>query len=344
MQKNNTARLVDFCEIHFGRRLRDGNQESDATKIRLVRGADLFRGVLNSEQLEACQVTDAIPEALRIRPGDILVPCVTRRPCARLVGSELVDCFADRTITIVRPRPGNLPGNRLAAYLSSSEFLGAVSKYASTLNGALHLTAKVLSELPFVVPTEWGLPSDSVISLMDRLARDIIRVIAQNSGELRHVEWRQLERVLATAFEGLGFEAELTPASKDGGKDIVLTCMEQGTKRRYVVEVKHWVSGKAVGGSHLRKFLDVIVSGEHDSGLFLSTSGFARNAQDSVMHLEHRRMRLAGAEKVVGLCQMYVRGESGLWVAKRGPTDALFVATGAPTHWANGSGRPVSPK
>lgn len=336
------VRLGDFCDIHIGR-LRASNRELEATSIPLVRGSDLFREALNREQIQTFQVTDAIPEALRIRAGDVLLPAVTRRPYARLAGSELVDCFAHNTITIVRPRPGSLSVTRLAAYLSSSEFFDAVSRSASSINGALRLTANALSEVPFVIPNESDLPSDSVISLMDRLARDIIRVIAQNSGELRHVEWRVLERVLATAFEGLGFDAELTPSSKDGGKDIILMCMERGTKRRYVVEIKHWVSGKTVGGSHLKKFLDVIVSGEHDSGLFLSTSGFSRNAPDAVMHLEHRRMRLAGTDKVVGLCKMFVLGESGLWVADRSPTNVLFDATDAPTRWIKGSRPEIVP-
>jgi hypothetical protein len=63
---------------------------------------------------------------------------------------------------------------------------------------------------------------------------------------------------------------------------MILECMERGTRRHYIVEVKHWVSGKAVPGGQLRKFLNVIVNEKRDSGLFLSTSGFARNAGAAV--------------------------------------------------------------
>jgi hypothetical protein len=164
---------------------------------------------------------------------------------------------------------------------------------------------------------------------MDRVVRDIIRVIARDNAELQKVEWRVLEQVLAAAFEDFGFEAHLTPAAKDGGKDIILECVERGTRKRYVVEVKHWISGKPVHGSHLRKFLAVIVNEQHDSGLILSTSGFARNAYESMIHLEHKRIRMGGKDKIISLCQLFVKRESGLWSADRCPTDILFEQTDA---------------
>jgi len=165
---------------------------------------------------------------------------------------------------------------------------------------------------------------------MDRCVRDIIRAIAQNGAELQKVEWRILEHVLATAFEEFGFDAHLTAPAKDGGKDIILECVERGTRRRYVVEVKHWVCGQAVPGSHLKKFLNVVVNEKHDSGLFLSTSGFARNAYDSLVHLEHKRVRVAGKEKVLSLCQLYVKREAGVWATELSPTETLFEQTDEP--------------
>jgi hypothetical protein len=193
--------------------------------------------------------------------------------------------------------------------------------------GVVRLTSQALAQVFFESLTEDELPGASVAFFMDRLARDIIRLISTRPAELQSVEWRVLERVIAEALEGLGFDVELTPSSKDGGKDIVLTCFERGVRRDYVVEIKHWVSGKPVGGGHLKKFLDVVVSGRHDRGLFLSTSGFAANARQSIAYLEHSRLRTAGYEKVVDLCKMYVRGESGLWTTDLNSTELLFSGT-----------------
>jgi hypothetical protein len=43
---------------------------------------------------------------------------------------------------------------------------------------------------------------------------------------LDHLEWRDLERMMARVMEGLGFKVTLTPPSKDGGKDLILTFLD----------------------------------------------------------------------------------------------------------------------
>lgn len=200
----------------------------------------------------------------------------------------------------------------------------------SRLQDAVRFDLSALRDVPFQILTELEPQHSRVVLLMERLARDVIRAIAANQSELRQVEWRTLEHVLATALESLGFDTELTPSTKDGGKDIVLTCLEHGTRRSYAVEIKHWVAGKKVGGNHLKKFLDVLVTERHDRGLFLSTSGYASDAGGQLQHLEHRRLRVAGSDKMVALCRMFVLGESGLWIADRTPTEILFEGTFEP--------------
>ena len=82
-----------------------------------------------------------------------------------------------------------------------------------------------------------------VVRAVQFLSRTLARLIARNSRALDEIEWRDLERLLAEVFEELGFDVELTPSSKDGGKDLVLSCLICGHGRKYFVEVKHWRSG-----------------------------------------------------------------------------------------------------
>src|ERR1700688_3672300 len=82
-------------------------------------------------------------------------------------------------------------------------------------------------------------------------------------------EWRALERVVAAVVSGLGVEAELTAGSKDGGKDVILTCTVKGARARYYVEVKHWRSATRVGAAAVEQLLNVIVSEKSEGGLFL---------------------------------------------------------------------------
>lgn len=174
-------------------------------------------------------------------------------------------------------------------------------------------------------------PSGAVAELVTELSRRLIQVIAKDPSELYKVEWRDLERTLAEAFEGLGFSVTLTPPSKDGGKDIILECTELGSRRSYVVEIKHWVSGKAVGSRHVRKFVSVVLNEQHASGLFLSTSGFAGNAFESVSDAEFTRLRVGTDEKMVSICRTYVKAETGLWAPEKELVELIFDNTEQPS-------------
>src|SRR5687768_8054315 len=97
-----TLRLRDVCDLHSPMAL-DSSLEREAPGVRLVTGSDLFKEVLTTEEITPRQVAVTPADATRLRPGDILVPTITRRPCARLVGSSLHGCYAHHTVAIVRP-------------------------------------------------------------------------------------------------------------------------------------------------------------------------------------------------------------------------------------------------
>lgn len=145
----------------------------------------------------------------------------------------------------------------------------------------------------------------------------IISEIARNPNELYMVEWRILEHVIAQIFEGLGFDVTLTEASKDGGKDLILECEIDGFPASYIVEIKHWTSGKRVGAGMLQRFLRVVVSERRSGGLFLSTSGYSGNAFEQFAVFERKMVRFGNDEKIVGLCQMFERAKSGVWSAPK---------------------------
>jgi restriction system protein len=66
------------------------------------------------------------------------------------------------------------------------------------------------------------------------------------------IEWRDVERVVAEIFSGIGSKVELIPSSKDGGKDVILECKENGTSKTYTIEIKHWRSGQRVGEKKIK--------------------------------------------------------------------------------------------
>lgn len=168
----------------------------------------------------------------------------------------------------------------------------------------------------------------SQVNLIRReLSRKFIALIAKNPRYLDEVEWREMERLLAEVFEGLGFVVHLTPGSKDGGKDIILKCQVASQTHTYYVEVKHWRSGKGVGSGTIKEFINVIVNEEIQGGLYLSTYGFCTNAIESLTEIDRKKLRFGSENKVVALCRSYVKTTSGIWSPDLSLPETLYDDT-----------------
>ena len=164
------------------------------------------------------------------------------------------------------------------------------------------------------------------------VAREFARAVAENPGELDHLEWRDVERMLAAVLGDLGFEAELTPPAKDGGKDIILRLRDQQSDRTYAVEVKHWRSGHHVGQSKIIDFVEVVAREGYDAGLFLATHGYTQDAFAALSEIQRTLVRFGAEDKVLALCRTFVKAERGLWTP---PSDdalaqLLFEGTAPP--------------
>lgn len=156
-----------------------------------------------------------------------------------------------------------------------------------------------------------GLVLQAVRALSDRLSR----LVAEDPNALDALEWRDLERMLATVFDGLGFNVELTPASKDGGKDIVLKYSRQGYTKTYVVEVKHWRSRKLVGRKELTAFVQVVAKEKRDGGLFLATYGYSETTVEAITEIDREAVYMGEKPHIVALCRSYERQRNGIWAA-----------------------------
>ena len=171
-------------------------------------------------------------------------------------------------------------------------------------------------------------PHSRVVKAIEALSRELALAVADNSAALDALEWRDLERMMAVVLARLGFDAELTPASKDGGKDIRLTLREENNVlRSYVVELKHWRSGKHVGSSHISDFVQVVAREGHECGLFIATYGYTSDAFAALTEVQRMKVRIGSQRKVVDLCRTYVKAETGLWSPTGNLPDLLFKDT-----------------
>ena len=113
-----------------------------------------------------------------------------------------------------------------------------------------------------------GMP-DRVRLLITTISHDFALLVAENPIALDSIEWRDLERMMERIMQGIGFNVILTPSSKDGGKDLVLSCEVTDGEKIYIVELKHWRSGVRVGKGAVKDFLNVLVKEKRSGALFL---------------------------------------------------------------------------
>lgn len=150
--------------------------------------------------------------------------------------------------------------------------------------------------------------------LIRELSRKFISLIARNPDYLMDLEWRDIERTLTELFNQIGFNATLTPGSKDGGKDVVLECAINNKKKSYIIEIKHWRSGQKVGQKAVKEFTQVIIAEKRTKGLYLSTFGYTENYLESLTKIERRKINFGDKEKIVELCETYEKIKNGIWI------------------------------
>lgn len=164
--------------------------------------------------------------------------------------------------------------------------------------------------------------TERLVALVQQFSHRLVEWIATYPHHLDLVEWRDMERVLGVAFSGLGFEVQITNASKDGGIDLRL----ESRGSTYFVQVKHWPSGKRVGGEYVREFVALTVSSGARAGIFLSTSGFTSSAFQGMAVIERQRLRIGNGGSIVSLCRIYSAQSSGVMLPTD-PEEALFQHT-----------------
>jgi hypothetical protein len=160
-------------------------------------------------------------------------------------------------------------------------------------------------------------------SMLQALASEIVR----SPDYLMHVEWRDLERLLGEVLSILGFDVLVTRPGRDGGFDLELSCNELGQRVTYLVEIKHWKAPSRPGTGILERFFEIVMVNRASRGLLLSSSGYSVPALSGRSEIARQFVRLGDADKIVGLCQSYVRHMHGTWTPTHALPNILFADT-----------------
>jgi len=108
---------------------------------------------------------------------------------------------------------------------------------------------------------------------------DLIMKLKRRPGDLYKISPRQFEEVIADLLGDMGMDVELTPATRDGGKDILAYMTTEIGRFLCLVEAKQHSESRPVGVSLVRSLFGTLVDHKATAGMLVTTSRFSDPAK-----------------------------------------------------------------
>lgn len=103
-------------------------------------------------------------------------------------------------------------------------------------------------------------------------------LLEYNREKIKRMSPRDFEYFVADIFEKLGFSVKITQATRDGGKDIIVTKTDP-IPYTLIVECKHWGEKHKVDVSVVRSVYGVQMATQANQSVVVTSSKFTRDAR-----------------------------------------------------------------
>ena len=111
-----------------------------------------------------------------------------------------------------------------------------------------------------------------------------------NIEDLLKLDPYQFEDLILELFRSLGYRAEVTKRTSDGGIDIVARHKPPGlsTELKIVIQCKRWKPDRKIGAREVRELADVVIREGASIGILITTSGYTKQALEERNAYERR--------------------------------------------------------
>lgn len=130
---------------------------------------------------------------------------------------------------------------------------------------------------------------------------DLITQLRKSPSELYRLSSRKFELLVARLLEKEGFDVEVTPATRDGGKDVIAKLRTAAGSFIVYVECKRYAPDRPVGVSVARELVGVVHMDQATAGLLVTTSSFSKPVYRLRDGMPHRLDLKAYADLVAWL-------------------------------------------
>ncbi|RZJ90598.1 MAG: restriction endonuclease, partial [Chryseobacterium sp.] len=106
--------------------------------------------------------------------------------------------------------------------------------------------------------------------------------------KLYDIHPRKFEELVASIFSDLGFDIELTGATRDGGRDIIASIRNAVTNFLVYVECKKYAPDNKVDVGIIRKIAGVHYIKKPSKSIVVTTSFFTKDALEEAKRIENQ--------------------------------------------------------
>ena len=132
----------------------------------------------------------------------------------------------------------------------------------------------------------------SILSIVSFVDERLIAELYRDPTQLRTIDRRLFEEVIAQLFHGFGYHVELTKRTRDGGKDIIAIGRRE-VQSKYLIECKRPDPGNPVAVTTVRELYGVKLDDLATKGIIVTTTFLTSDAREFI---EKHRWELEGKE------------------------------------------------
>ncbi len=123
-------------------------------------------------------------------------------------------------------------------------------------------------------------PYQAIVINVSTVSEEFLKKLADNPSLLYEMSPRGFEELVAELLDRQGYRVELTPASRDGGKDIYIATKDSLGSFLYLVECKRFAPDRPVGVGLIRQLYGTVQAERATAGILATTSFFTKGARD----------------------------------------------------------------
>jgi len=107
----------------------------------------------------------------------------------------------------------------------------------------------------------------------------LLHALKRQPEDLHRISSRKFEELIAELLDDMGYEVQLTPASKDGGKDILAVVPTRIGRMLCLVETKHYNPKRPIQVGLVRQLFGTYMDHGASSAMLVTSSRFTRGAR-----------------------------------------------------------------